>query len=682
LYLKAPCFSAFSGGWSPQFSDRHQWLEVDLGRRTQITAVATQGRYGSSDWVTAYLLLFSDTGHNWIQHRQEDSLGVNLLSAFQGNSNADFVVQYKLEQPVIARYLRLTPLDWNPTGRIGLRMEIYGCEYSKSAVYHSFDGSSSLIYRLNLSPSRMSTEVISLNFKTLKNSGTLLHAKGSREHSLNLVLEKGKLLLYHQQGVSSFSGGQLLVSLGSLLDDQHWHHVELEKLNAHLNITVDKNTQQVHLPAELSHWYIHTVREKKFSFQILSLFKPDFLRETFEHKWLLNINLLPFLLLFPFPLPQGNVTFSCAEPVSVSVTFTDPQSFLQLPGLASWPSEELSIMLQLRTWNKAGLLLSFVLPHQGGSVFLYLRPSEQSRAGSDNVCACVYMFPGSGMNDGQWHSVELTSKRDHLSITVDKDEGATAQTNIALPLTSNSQLFFGGCSAQDSYPECTNPFRVFQGCMRFLTLDGHPVDLIKVQQRVLGNYSHLEIDTCGIIDRYFNDKFNKFNDILMFFSSAPYERSCEMYKHKGNTSGLYYIDVDGSGPIKPQTVYCNMTGVTQMTRVLFSSEKNQHFAHFNYSSAEEQLAAIISQSEHCEQELSYHCRRSRLLSSIAGGREVQVQVGSRHTGEELRLTAISVHVLCRESVWIQDSPATVMPTTTNGTALYKTFVLLRLSQKH
>lgn len=55
---------------------------------------------------------------------------------------------------------------------------------------------------------------------------------------------------------------------------------------------------------------------------------------------------------------------------------------------------------------------------------------------------------------------------------------------------------------------------------------------------------------------------------------------------------------------------------TEMTRVLFSSEKNQHFAHFNYSSAEEQLAAIISQSEHCEQELSYHCRRSRLLSSI------------------------------------------------------------------
>lgn len=37
--------------------------------------------------------------------------------------------------------------------------------------------------------------------------------------------------------------------------------------------------------------------------------------------------------------------------------------------------------------------------------------------------------------------------------------------------------------------------------MRLLTLDDQPVDLIKVQQRLLGNYSHLQIDMCGIIDR-------------------------------------------------------------------------------------------------------------------------------------------------------------------------------------
>lgn len=51
-----------------------------MGERTKITAVATQGRYGSSDWLTSYLLMFSDMGHNWRQYRQEDSIGVSLQS--------------------------------------------------------------------------------------------------------------------------------------------------------------------------------------------------------------------------------------------------------------------------------------------------------------------------------------------------------------------------------------------------------------------------------------------------------------------------------------------------------------------------------------------------------------------------------------------------------------------------
>lgn len=59
-----------------------------------------------------------------------------------------------------------------------------------------------------------------------------------------------------------------------------------------------------------------------------------------------------------------------------------------------------------------------------------------------------------------------------------------------------------GCPVQESSLECRNPFRVFQGCMRLLTLDNQPVDLIKVQQRLLGNYSRLQIDMCGITDRF------------------------------------------------------------------------------------------------------------------------------------------------------------------------------------
>lgn len=57
-------------------SNKYQWLQIDLGERTEITAVATQGGYGSSDWVTSYLLMFSDSGQNWKQYRQEESIWV------------------------------------------------------------------------------------------------------------------------------------------------------------------------------------------------------------------------------------------------------------------------------------------------------------------------------------------------------------------------------------------------------------------------------------------------------------------------------------------------------------------------------------------------------------------------------------------------------------------------------
>ncbi|XP_038547953.1 contactin-associated protein-like 4, partial [Micropterus salmoides] len=110
--------------------------------------------------------------------------------------------------------------------------------------------------------------------------------------------------------------------------------------------------------------------------------------------------------------------------------------------------------------------------------------------------------------------------------------------------------------------------------------------------------------------------------------SSVYEQSCEAYKHNGNTSGHFYIDVDGSGPIKPQLVYCNMTeentwmviqhNNTELTRVQLSPGGHQHLVHFDYSSEEEQLLAAISQSEHCEQELSYQCKKSRLLNTPDG----------------------------------------------------------------
>lgn len=55
-------------------------------------------------------------------------------------------------------------------------------------------------------------------------------------------------------------------------------------------------------------------------------------------------------------------------------------------------------------------------------------------------------FPGSALNDGQWHVVELQSRRGRLTVTVDKEEGGTAHASPSFSVTIESYLFFGGKS--------------------------------------------------------------------------------------------------------------------------------------------------------------------------------------------------------------------------------------------
>ncbi|XP_077463030.1 contactin-associated protein-like 4 isoform X1 [Stigmatopora argus] len=616
-----------AGGWSPLTSDRYQWLEVDLGSRTKITGVATQGRYGSSDWLMAYLLMFSDTGHNWRQHRQDNSFG-----ALPGNSNADTVVQYKFEQMVLTRFLRLIPLAWNPSGRIGLRLEIYGCHHASDVV--NLDGSSSVLYRLSAQSSPLT---ISLNMKTPEIFGILFHVEGKGDHSLTLALEKGKLMLFHQKGLSSSTDGHVLTTMGSLLDDQHWHHVKLERTGKHLNLTVDKNTQQVVIPNELSHWNIHWLSLGAIQ---STGFQSNPYRKNFngcvENLYYNHVNLIHMAKQNnPQVTVMGNVTFSCAEPLSVAVTFTDSESFFEIPGRTTGLSGHV-ITLQFQTWNKEGLLLTYDFLQQNRTLWLYLSEGRLQVQINDSVRALLDLHTGSGLSDGLWHSVTLTFAEDHLSVTVDKNKGATAHT--AVSPHPEGQLYFGGCPPLGGNHKCRNPVITFQGCMRYVTLYDEPVDFIKMQQRLLGNYSHLWIDMCGITDRCSpshcehggtcTQTWNTFycNCSNIGYKGATchssrYEQSCEAYKHKGRTSGYYYIDVDGSGPIRAQLIYCNMTDSawmvikhnnTDRTTLLSSTERKQHSAHFHYASEEEQLMLILRQSEHCEQELSYFCRNSRL----------------------------------------------------------------------
>ncbi|CAM4728859.1 unnamed protein product [Leuciscus chuanchicus] len=622
-----------AGGWSPLDSNKYQWLEIKLEQRTEITAMATQGRYGSSDWVTRYLLMFSDTGHNWRPYRQEDS-----IRAFSGNSNADSVVMYKLQHPVIAQYLRILPLDWNPNGRVGLRLEAYGCKYSSDVA--GFDGSGHLLFRPDPSASPADKDVLSMNFKTLQNSGMLVHMEGHSGHTLTLELFKGKLLLLLRKGRGSVGDVHPLVSLGSLLDDQHWHHVTIERVRGLVNFTVDKNTQQLQLAEYSSH---SEMNEISFGGTSLVGLQKSHSRRNF-HGCLENVLYNDISVINRAREKQvaiaGNVTFSCTESIDVPVTFASPGSFLGLPWVSS--GESVSVSLQFRTWNRAGVLMTFDLQHNAGTLWLYLSEARARLQIHKTGRIVTDITAGANLNDGQWHSVELVVRRGRLAITLDQTDSSAATSSF--PVAPDRQIFLGGCPNTEDGTVCRNPFNVFQGCMRLIRTDTGLVDLIKVQQMLFGNFSDLQMDMCGIVDRCSpshcehggrcSQSWSTFhcNCSATGYSGATchssiYEASCEAYKHKGNTSGFYYIDVDGSGPIKPQLIYCNMSDKawmviqhnnTELTKLKASSGMNQHLAHFNYSADAEQIRAIITQAEYCEQELSYHCKKSRLLNTPDG----------------------------------------------------------------
>ncbi|TMS06629.1 Contactin-associated protein-like 5, partial [Larimichthys crocea] len=559
-----------AGGWSPIMADREPWLQVDLKDRMEVTAVATQGCAASSYWVNRYLLLYSDTGQVWKQYRQEDGGGT-----FVGNVNSEAVVQNKLSHSVRTRILRFVPLDWNPSGWLCLRVEVYGCSYKSDVA--DFDGRSSLLYRFNQKSMSTVKDVISLRFKSRQAEGVLLHGEGQRGDYITLELHRGKLALYLNLDDTRlrFSSSRVAVTVGSLLDDQHWHSVIIERFNKQVNLTVDSHTQHFQTKGEGDSLEV----DYELSFGGIPLpGKPGtFLRKNFhgcmENLYYNGINIID---LAKRRKPQiysvGNVTFSCSRPKLVACTFlSSSNSFLSLPVAA--PSTIMggfSILLQFRTWNPDGLLFSAWLSREPQRLELQIRNSRLLLTLHSSRQQKSEALAGHRVNDGLWHSVSLDTRSLQITLTLDSEPASTIEQWEQLE--AGGSFYFGGCPPEG----CQNPTLAFQGCMRLISINSQPINLNHVQQGLLGNYNDLQFDTCNIRDRCLPNLCEHGGRCWQSWSSfscdcsgtgysgatchnSIYESSCEAYKLIGSSSGFYSIDPDGSGPLGPTPVYCNMT---------------------------------------------------------------------------------------------------------------------------
>ncbi|KAL8203396.1 UNVERIFIED_CONTAM: Contactin-associated protein-like 4 [Gekko kuhli] len=125
----------------------------------------------------------------------------------------------------------------------------------KRSEVADFDGKSLLIFRFNPRSTTALKDVISLKFKTIQRDGVLLHREGQNGDHITLALVTGKLSLLINIGDAKMysADAQINITLGSLLDDQHWHSVLIEHFNNQVNFTVDKHTHHFHAKGEFNY---------------------------------------------------------------------------------------------------------------------------------------------------------------------------------------------------------------------------------------------------------------------------------------------------------------------------------------------------------------------------------------------------------------------------------------------
>ena len=73
--------SQSTGSWTARTNVVGQWLQIDLGKETVLTKIATQGRptRAHAQWVSSYKIRLSLDGRKWNVYRSDGSVKVNVV---------------------------------------------------------------------------------------------------------------------------------------------------------------------------------------------------------------------------------------------------------------------------------------------------------------------------------------------------------------------------------------------------------------------------------------------------------------------------------------------------------------------------------------------------------------------------------------------------------------------------
>lgn len=64
---------SYEGGWLSQYNDVLQFLQIDLGNVTMVTAIATQGHSTKTWWVKTYTLEYGNENGNFTAYNNNQA---------------------------------------------------------------------------------------------------------------------------------------------------------------------------------------------------------------------------------------------------------------------------------------------------------------------------------------------------------------------------------------------------------------------------------------------------------------------------------------------------------------------------------------------------------------------------------------------------------------------------------
>ncbi|CAF4422472.1 unnamed protein product [Rotaria socialis] len=600
--------------WRPAYMDADQYLYVDLGARYYVTGFATQGRRAAKEYVTLFNIMYSDNGHNWFYYTSEDKIIVN----FAGNKNDDGTVRNNLTDPIIARYIRFNPRQWN--NFISMRVEIYGCPFTSSSF--NFDGQTIAYYDATFIPLHNRQDELRLRFKTNYPNGLLFYAKGTQNNDfLSVELRDGSIFVGIDLGSIPERSGATLIQVGSVLDDYQWHDLAIIRYTKNISVKIDQIVVQaqsqsafngldldgkLYVGGAPNHMErgINVRRNFQGCLENVLYVSPstNSILDILQNLERQN----PF-----YGLEQGRLSSEAmCEDDSMNMhpyTFKSFDSYLEIfrkPGATS-----IDLSFQMRTFEPNGILFYTNLSEPRYLIVGINDVPDQDFLRlflDEGQLACTLQLGGNkrtvrhrrdNLNDGQWHEISILLTQFRFNITVDYEPELSFTRNN---LSTTDRFTFSSNGDQLNRETTMNGF---VGCIRQLVMSGIqilPRDLItnltllrpdasRPRTGTAINHGVL-VDACEMFDRctpnpcrhggVCHQTWSRFrcdcsktgySGAVCHISDNPL--SCLDFKLNRMKfddtipERPTIIDIDGSGPLSPFSVLCRYGSKTEILNV-------------------------------------------------------------------------------------------------------------------